>query len=114
MKRLTLIIGLLLTSLVIFAQQADEIYLFTIDNDTMTITKAANISDVAISVPTASTDSCKLDGSGKVIDGIATNGFLLPPGDDVSLASRNGRRIKYLRIIARDGSNARVAARPTE
>jgi hypothetical protein len=112
MKTFIILAGLILFGLSGYSQVSDEIYLFTINNDTMTITKSNNISDIAIAVPTASTDSCKLDGSGKVIDGIATNGFLIAPGEDTSISAR--RRIKYLRIIARSGSYTRVIARPSE
>ena len=108
MKKVLIIITVLVVSLRGYTQTSEAVYLWTLNNETMTISKSDDIGLVSIAVPEGATDSCHVDGSGKVVNGIATNGLVLGPGGAITLYHRSGRRIKHLQIIADDGSNAMI------
>lgn len=85
-----------------YITSATKYYMFSIEADTMTITKADKIVAVAVSVPSGATDSTLVSGSTITIDGIATTPRKMSPGEYFSVGIDLDVRTDTLTIIARD------------
>ena len=79
-------ISILLFSMSLYGQtnvrvSSETIGFWTMTSDTMLIKKADNIVRGSVYCPTFSTDSVKITGCTFTVNGIATNGILIPPGE---------------------------------
>ena len=86
LKVIFLVIALGLIGAQAFSQttvrmRQEAIGFWTIDNDTMHIVKADDVVKASVYVPNSATDSVEISGCTFTIDGIATNGIKIPPGE---------------------------------
>lgn len=86
MKKLFLI--LILTGLAFGVQaqtsvrvNSETVGYWTLDSDTMHITKADKVIKGSLFVPSFATDSTVISGCTFTVDGIPTNGIIIPPGE---------------------------------
>lgn len=75
---------------------------WTLDGDTMVITKADKVVKGSIYVPSFATDSVKVSGCTFIIDGKTTNGITIPPGEASIGFGFDYAYSDTLRIIAKD------------